>query len=64
MRSETFLRFEVASPADNGPSIPRPSVLVRVMGDSVGYWEVKGPMSTGEVIEICDMYNPWECFSL
>ena len=60
----SILRFKVASPTDNGPSIPSPSVLVSVMGDSVVYWEVKGPVSTWEVIEICDLHNPWECFSL
>lgn len=60
----SILRFKVASPIDNGPSIPSPSVLVRVMGDSVVYWEVKGPVSTWELIDIWDLYNPWECFSL
>lgn len=47
-----ILRFKVASPTDNGPAIPSLSALVRVMRDSVVYWEVKGPVSTWEVIDI------------
>lgn len=57
-----ILRFKVASPTDNGPAIPSLSALVRVMHDSVVYWEVKGPVSTWEVIDISDWYNSWEAF--
>ena len=50
-----ILRFKVASLIDNGPAIPSLSGLVRVMRASVMYWEVrevKGPVSTWEVIDI------------
>ena len=52
------------SPTDNVASVPTSSALVRDMGDSVVYWEEKGPVSNWEVTEIWDLYNLCESFSL
>lgn len=48
-------RLKATSSTDKVPSVPTPSVLVRVKGDSVMCCKRKGSVSTWEVTEIWDV---------